>query len=149
MRKPKPDRALLERLFSRTIRGPGGCWLWTGGKSDGYAMLRVQGRMVRLHRTVYEQLVGPVPSGLEIDHLCRVRCCLNPEHMEPVAKRVNILRGEGACAVHARKVTCVRGHPLSGENLEIEGGKFRRCKQCRRDGQMRRWRERRVALDGN
>jgi hypothetical protein len=144
MRKPKPDRALLERLFSRTIRGPGGCWLWTGGKSDGYAMARVtyRGRSLRLHRIVYEQLVGPVSPGLEIDHLCRVRCCLNPEHMEPVAKRVNVLRGEGACAVHARKVTCLRGHSLSGENLYIEPGGGRRCIACREAGVARRKAER-------
>jgi len=143
MRKRKPDRALLEeRIFPRVIRGPGGCWLWTGGKSDGYAMARIQGTMYKVHRLIYEELVGPVPAGLELDHLCRVRCCLNPEHLEPVQKRTNILRGEGACAVHARKVTCLQGHPLSGDNLYIEPGGGRRCIACREAGVARRKAER-------
>lgn len=73
------------------------CWVWTGAKqSAGYGALRVDGRVVLAHRHAYEQAVGPIPAGLQLDHLCRVTDCVNPEHLEPVTNRENVLRGRKA-----------------------------------------------------
>lgn len=75
---------------------PGRCWIWTGKLHDGdrgYAKVRVAGQLRKAHRVAYELLVGPVPDGLVIDHLCRVRHCINPEHMEPVTNAENVRRG--------------------------------------------------------
>ena len=97
------------------------------------------------HRVSYEALVGPIPKDLCIDHLCRVRNCVNPAHLEPVTVRENILRGNGPTAVNARKAFCKRGHPLFGENLYRKvrnGWPARECRACKRF-LGRRWRERR------
>jgi hypothetical protein len=82
------------------------------------------------HRLVYEELVGPIPEGMELDHLCRNTSCVNPAHLEPVPHRVNVLRGVGPTAENAVKTECVNGHPLTGRNLCIrkEGG--RKCRTC-------------------
>lgn len=125
---PMIDRALAKISIDEAT----GCWLWQGCKTyQGY------GRMIRLranhmaHRVVYEDLVGPVPDGLVLDHLCRVRHCVNPAHLEPVTNRENILRGTGFAARKAAQSHCVNGHPLSGENIyPYKGGRL--CRTCRR-----------------
>jgi hypothetical protein len=105
-----------ERLMSK-IRHVGEHWMWTGAKSgSGYGVLSMptpSGWQPRpAHRIAYELLVGSIPDGLTIDHLCRVRLCVNPAHLEPVTMRENILRGESPTAKNARKTTCDQGHPL-------------------------------------
>lgn len=96
--------------------------------------------MVAAHRLAYEELRGPIPSGLELDHKCRVRGCVNPWHLEPVTTAENIRRGIGRPAENARKAVCLRGHPLSGDNLyrSPSGLGGRRCRSCRR-GTWRQW----------
>jgi IS5 family transposase len=111
------------------------CWEWTGGKTLGYGTFWVaKGTRVKAHRFAYEWLVGPVPEGLSLDHLCRNRGCVNPAHLEPVTHRENVLRGEGRSAVNARKTHCKNGHPYSGDNVLIvsrgDGSTFRKCRQC-------------------
>jgi hypothetical protein len=108
-----------------------GCWLWTGALRDGYGSYtsydagRVPMRKTsNAHRVVYEEFVGPIPAGLQLDHKCRVRCCVNPDHLEPVTQRENILRGEGVAAVRAKQMTCKRGHPLAWDGWQ------RRCLPC-------------------
>lgn len=88
--------------------------------------------MRSVHRLAWEEVRGPIPAGLVIDHLCRNRACYRIDHLEVVTQRENILRGEGATAVHARKTQCPQGHPYSGPNLYVEPstGK-RRCRTCR------------------
>ena len=91
-----------------------GCWLWIGScDSGGYGQLSVNGAQVMAHRFAYEQFIGPIPQGLTLDHLCKVVCCVNPHHSEPVTLKENILRGDGPCAKYARATHCKNGHPLT------------------------------------
>lgn len=114
-----------------------GCWVWQRQKdTNGYGRLRLNGRaggMTAAHRHYFESNVGPIPDGLEIDHLCRNRACVNPSHLEPVTKRENILRGGGTGAMNARKTHCVHGHEFTPENTDITIRGHRRCRICRRE----------------
>ena len=124
----------------------GQCWLWTASKDGrGYGRFRFGGRTQYAHRIAYEWLVGPIPGGLGIDHLCRVHNCVNPAHLEPVTQRENILRGNGVAAQHVRKTHCLRGHPLSGENLYVTPCGWRACLACKRECDQRRRARRRAA----
>ncbi len=93
---------------------------------------------MRAHRFAYELLVGPIPDGLVIDHLCRVRHCVNPAHMEPVTRWENTLRGGSFSAVAARQTHCVNGHPFDEENTHVDRRGFRRCRACNRERLRRR-----------
>ena len=107
----------------------GGCWLWFGSKTeDGYALYGPHGR--RAHRWVYERFRAPIPETMQVDHLCRVRHCVNPWHLEAVTSRENTLRGNTITGLNAQKTQCLQGHPLAGENLYLYKGK-RACKTCR------------------
>jgi hypothetical protein len=124
---------------------PNGCWQWTGHRNKGgYGLMRGRDwRDVhqRAHRLTYELLVGPIPEGLELDHLCRNRGCVNPAHLEPVSHRVNILRSPVAPpAVHAKKTHCVNGHPFDEENTYITKRGGRCCRACGRASALRRYR---------
>lgn len=113
-----------------------GCWLWTGavnGHRDvhgGYGHLTIYKKYVSAHRLSYVLCKAGIPDGLTLDHLCKNRLCVNPAHLEPVSLKENILRGSGASARNARKVSCSKGHPLSGENLYIHPTGGRRCRIC-------------------
>jgi hypothetical protein len=121
----------VERITQRTSR-TGGCWLWTGVLNrDGYAEIRIEGKYRMAHRVAYEELVGVIPEGLQLDHLCRVRHCVNPEHLEPVTPRVNNLRSESFAAKNAVKDQCHRGHLFTEANTLIYRGK-RTCRACNR-----------------
>jgi hypothetical protein len=140
---PPERRPLLERFWPKVDRrGPGECWPWLAGKSHGYGVISAGGRYGRrlpAHRVAYEALVGPIPPGLVIDHLCRNTACCNPAHMEPVTAGENVLRGVGPSAREARMTHCDQGHPLSGDNLYIapKTGK-RNCRTCR-NAKTRAW----------
>src|SRR6266849_5089721 len=88
------------------------CWEWTGALWRGYGYFRTW----IAHRVAYELLVGPIPPEKQVDHLCRNRGCVNPEHMELVTSYENILRGEGPTAANKRKLVCSNGHPFTPEN---------------------------------
>lgn len=82
------------------------------------------------HRLAYSDIHGEIPKPLVVDHLCRNRRCVNPDHMEVVDIRTNVMRGEGAGAKHSRKTHCQHGHELSGDNLRINNVGHRVCKRC-------------------
>lgn len=108
------------------------CWEWRGYVNpNGYGVARIGGHSRQAHRAVYATINGEVPDYLVLDHLCRNRRCVNPDHLEPVTSKTNILRGEGAAAVNARKTHCVNGHALSEENL-VPGVTWRQCRVCAR-----------------
>lgn len=111
------------------------CWQWFGPKRHtGYGKFNIEKRQLMAHRVVYEHLVGLVPRGLVLDHLCRRSWCVNPGHLEIVTQRTNVLRGEGKTAMLASQTHCKYGHPLSGENLYLSPGTgFRQCKICRNE----------------
>lgn len=121
------------RLWSKVDRTEG-CWFWTGAlSSDGYGHLKSEGgRVVVAHRMSYELLVGPIPEGLQLDHLCRVRRCVNPEHLEPVTNRENVHRGMKG---YHNRTTCKHGHDITDpENVyTYPTTGIRNCRQCMRD----------------
>ena len=137
---------LGERFWSKVAESPSGCWLWTAGQNGvGYGSYYLDGRQALAHRLAYEEMCGAIPDGLPLDHICRNRACVNPEHLEPVTQRVNNLRGVGCFAQNAAKDRCKNGHPLSGPNLMRRGKDgSRRCRTCNREA-VARWRERHAA----
>jgi len=126
---------MIEQLHPRTRKlirvSADGCWVWLGSQtSNGYAYSAK-------HRAVYEQLVGPIPAGLHLDHLCNVRLCLNPEHLEPVTQAENNRR---AGALHREKAThCKQGHPFTEYGFHDTSG-YRRCRKCRAAASARYYR---------
>lgn len=110
----------------------GPCWLWTGTVSrKGYGHHGWEGATRITHRIAYQLVVGPIPEGLELDHLCRNRACCNPDHLEAVTHAINALRGISANAINARKTHCLRGHEFTPENTRIDSF-GRHCRACRR-----------------
>jgi len=117
-----------------------GCWNWTGGLSEGgYGMFCLGKRqaLVRAHRYAYEQFKGPIPAGLVVDHLCRNRRCVNPDHLEPVTMLENIQRGRGFATSRYSPNTlvthCPQGHPYDEENTYRTKKGHRACRQCHRE----------------
>ena len=132
----RPRVSLRARLLAQTAPpDTNGCQLWTGYvRPDGYAEIGSGGgggKPLIAHRVAYEFFVGPIPDGLVIDHLCRVRHCVNPAHLEVVTQRENILRGEGLAAVNATKTHCPQGHPYDEANTVLAVGR-RECRVCNR-----------------
>jgi DNA modification methylase len=134
---------LLPRVREKIRVDKNGCWVWTGGTNGyGYGAVRVGSRLVGTHRYIYEQVMGPIPEGLELDHLCRNRACGNPSHVELLTSAENIWRGLAGQYL-ADRTHCPQGHPYEEVNTYIDPGGRRYCRTCRRDAQRERYRQRR------
>ena len=131
---------LIQRLLAKvTLEPNSGCWLWTGALDNGgYGKISVRNTLIGAHRVAYEMFIGAIPDGLELDHLCRVRCCVNPRHLEPVTSAENVRRGASPAASAARRNHCSKGHPYTPENLIIDSRGGRRCRVCKRESDRRR-----------
>jgi hypothetical protein len=138
-----PRGVVPEReAFWNRVDKTGDCWEWTGSRNgDGYGTYSVGGKTHRAHRYAYEIVVGPIPEGKQLDHLCRNPPCVNPAHLEPVTSRENTLRGFGACGTNARKTHCKNGHEFTPENTRYRRrGDYigRECVACQAESQTRR-----------
>lgn len=129
-RKSMHNKSNIFSLIDKT--NARGCWLWKGYIDPRYGYGRYGNRKNRkqAHRLVYELLHAKIPDGLFLDHLCRVRHCVNPEHLEPVTKRTNTLRGIGFPALNSRKTHCPKGHPY---DIAYGKHKTRGCSKCKND----------------
>lgn len=132
------DERSLARFNRNYEVAENGCWEWTAAlKDNGYAAFQVMRNTEILcrygHRFSHEAFIGPIPDGLQIDHLCRNRRCVNPEHLEAVTCRVNLLRGETVTARRAAVTHCPKGHAYDADNTYTRPGRGGRdCKICRR-----------------
>jgi HNH endonuclease len=127
-----------DRFMAKVRKEPGGCWIWTACVNDkGYGHFRYGGRIASAHRVAYEMFVGPIPDGLVIDHLCRNPPCVNPDHLEAVTFRTNVVRGIGPTAINSRKTSCNAGHALSEVNTYLAPDGRRQCRSCNREAVRR------------
>lgn len=137
----EPSRRLDVDHLTRYAVDDNGCWIWQGPlNAYGYGQFPLGRRnhKAQAHRAFYEHHRGPIPSGLELDHLCRVRACVNPDHLEPVTHAENLRRGAGIGSQNRNKTHCQRGHPFTPENtIHYAQGPnkvpSRRCRTCNRE----------------
>lgn len=135
-----------ERIRNRYVEVPSGCWMWLSTiNTTGYALMKVEGRHRVAHRVVYEHMVGPIPDGLVLDHLCMVKACVNPAHLEPVTQAENVRRCNETLGIKQYATHCPSGHDLATHGrLSSEG--FRRCRACEKPASQRRYLRRKAAV---
>jgi hypothetical protein len=135
-RKPKSER------FWAKVEKTEACWLWRGTMlTNGYGNFLDDGRYVRAHRWSYESVIAPIPAGLDLDHLCRVRHCVNPAHLEPVSRSTNLSRGTVGYTAKQRAATvthCPQGHAYDEQNTSHKDTRYtpggaRRCRACAKE----------------
>ena len=127
--------AMTDRIRALSTPEPNtGCWLWKAALNHaGYGSVQSRGQYSTLaHRAAYEAFIGPIPKPLTVDHLCRVRSCVNPKHLQIVSRVENVMRGDSLPAQRARQTHCWRGHALTGANVRIRPKGHRECVTCSR-----------------
>lgn len=136
---PKPTIDLEARIREKFEVDSNGCWVWTANMDrHGYGAIKVDNRDWRAHRAAYLVFRGPIPDGMVLDHLCRNRACVNPDHLEPVTNKENILRGTSEQAINSRKTHCKNGHEFTPENIYRHNPRDgRRCRKCRDEAAQR------------
>lgn len=118
-----------ERRFLSKIRHDGDCWIWTADSSAGYGRFRMPNGRPLAHRWSYEHFIGPIPEGLEIDHLCLKSLCVNPDHLEPVTPEENQRRRKEN---YKHRLVCRRGHEVVGANAYVDPRGYANCRACAR-----------------
>lgn len=132
--------------FWNKVKKTDTCWLWTGSNNGvGYGEIRIKGKKFYTHRLSYEWSKGKIPKGYQIDHLCRVPACCNPEHLEAVTPKVNVNRGNTA-KPHFIKTHCVNGHEYAKFEYKRNDGKGRNCSECVRNASREYQRRKREKL---
>ena len=133
---PGETQPVADRFWAK-VHKTDTCWLWTAAiTGTGYGAIGVNGKTVLAHRWAYEQVKGPIPKGMQLDHLCRVRHCVNPDHLEAVTSRENSMRGDHPWVKLSRSGYCKRGHAMTQDNIYIISGKAR-CRRCYLDKNRR------------
>jgi hypothetical protein len=137
-----------EDLFWAKVEKTEGCWLWTACTSArGYGRVTFAGRVQMAHRVSYLLTLGPIPEDKELDHLCRVKNCVRPDHLDPVPHRVNVQRGDAGKHLvthYATRTHCGKGHALTPDNLLRAALPGRQCRRCNLDRQARSYAARKV-----
>jgi len=142
-KRKKPKLRAYNRFWDRVKkRHSNFCWDWLGLKNErGYGRFWMNGKLRKAHVVAYGWLIGRIPEGMELDHLCRNTSCVNPSHLQPVTHAENVRRGASPAAKNQARAKCVNGHPFSGKNLYLYKGIHRHCRTCRATRSNRRWRE--------
>jgi hypothetical protein len=144
--KPRP----VAVRFWEKVAVSDGCWKWLGAPTPrGYGRMHIGAKDVYVHRVAYELLVGPIPDGMFLDHLCHTndpnclggdtcphRLCVNPAHLEVVTRVENVMRGVGFAAKNAVKTHCPKGHEYTPENTHVRPNGWRQCKKCHAEGEL-------------
>jgi len=135
-------RPVADRFWEKVRIAANGCWEWTARLHHGYGFFKEStGRLVYSHRWAYVDAFGPIPEGLEVDHLCRNTSCVRPSHLEAVTHRENLLRGHGFVARKARQTHCIHGHEFSERNTYLTPAGLRTCRECNRQNKRKGGRE--------
>jgi hypothetical protein len=123
---------VIDRILDK-VDMSGDCWVWTGCRGGrGYGMIRINYRNIQAHRVVYEELVEPIPEGLQLDHLCRNKACVNPDHLEPVTNEENMRR------YRATLTHCPNGHEYMAENIAVQSNGTKRCRTCKKNNRQKK-----------
>jgi len=132
----KYEPLTIQRFFAKVLKTDN-CWIWTGAKYyKGYGHIRVNGKLIHSHRMSYELFKGEIPMSYVIDHLCRNPSCVNPDHLEAVTNRQNVLRGNSFCANEARQTHCKNGHEFTFANTK-RTKLGRNCRTCAKEWRRR------------
>lgn len=127
-----PNYLILHDRFWAKVNKTKTCWLWIGAiNTHGYGNFYAEGIFWSAHRFAYTRSVGKIPKGYDIDHLCRVRNCVNPKHLEPVTRSTNLLRGETIVAAQHKQTSCIHGHEFNKRNTYVDKRGRRHCRRCR------------------
>jgi hypothetical protein len=125
-------RGTPEERFWAKVEKSDECWIWTAAKANGYGLFYIDGHLISSHRMSYQWEIGPIPDGMELDHLCRNRACVNPAHLEPVSRSENLRRGVGVGVYNTAKTRCPNGHLYDEANTRTTGNR-RHCRACARE----------------
>lgn len=140
------ELGLPERHARRIREDATGCWTWTGPLNyAGYALFDWEGKTSRGHRVTYRLAHGSIPEGMQLDHLCRNRACLNPKHLEVVTARENTMRSDALTAKFAVATHCIHGHPFDLVNTYFRPSGGRSCRTCAASQDRRQKAKRRAA----